>query len=222
MKKGYLRYPSVELINEQMLRNTLSLLLLAVLMSACGGALEEVSQKDEFGYTETYTRRVSDYAREGQWERFDPEGRRVEAATYHNDTLDGRRILFLPSGDTLTVETYRMGRFEGPWRTYYENGQLKLSGQYLDNEMTGEWRRYYDTGELMEMVTFAYNAENGPFVEYYRNGNKKAEGAYRDGDYEHGLLREYNKEGELVRKAQCHNGICRTVWRAQDNEATDS
>lgn len=171
--------------------------------------------KDEYGYTERFTRRKSDFARQGVLRRYDPEGKLVEEVNYESDTLQGLRILYYSEGDTQTVETYDRGLFEGPWRTYYENGVLKQEGLYAGNQMTGEWRRYYQNGQLMEVVTFSGNAENGPFVEYYPNGKLKAEGAYLDGDYEHGLLKEYNEEGLLVRKAQCENGICRTIWRAE-------
>lgn len=191
-------------------------------LPACGESLEEVETTDEFGYTERYTRRKSDYAREGLLRRFDSKGQLVEEAQYENDTLNGLRILYFPGQDTQTVETYRRGQFEGPWRTYYENGVLKLEGVYENNTMSGEWRAYYDTGELAEIVTFQNNEENGPFVEFYRNGNKKAEGGYLNGDYEHGLLQEYNEEGELIRKANCEHGICRTIWRANSESSDNS
>jgi len=184
-----------------------------------GAALEEIERLDDYGHTERFQRRITDSAREGRYQRFNADGVLIEEAFYQNDTLHGDRVLFYETGDTLSVEQYDMGSFEGEFRQYYENGKLQLRGPYVNNEMSGQWRQYYETGELMEIVTFANNLENGPFVEYYRNGELKAKGAYLNGDYEHGLLQLYNEAGELVRKMNCEEGVCRTIWRAEGEDS---
>ncbi len=191
---------------------------MAAAFAGCQSGVEKVEAVDNYGYTEKYTRSKTDFAKQGLYEKFDSSGQIVESAHYANDTLDGFRVLYFENGDTQIVESHRMGQFDGPFRAYYENGVLELEGQYLANEMTGQWKRYYDSGELMEVVTFAENAENGPFVEYYRNGNKKAEGTYRNGDNEHGLLKLYNETGEMVRTMNCEMGICRTMWAAESEK----
>ena len=53
--------------------------------------------------------------------------------------------------------------------------------------------------------------------EYFRNGNLEAEGTYRNGDNEHGLLKLYNEEGELIKTMNCEDGVCRTVWKKDQN-----
>ena len=87
--------------------------------------------------------------------------------------------------------------------------------------MYGEWKRYYPNGQLMEVVTFAENAENGPFVEYYKNGNKKAEGTYRNGE-ENGLLKKFSLAGEHIRSMNCEDGICRTIWKADNADELEA
>ena len=72
----------------------------------------------------------------------------------------------------------------------------------------------------MEEVSFQDNQENGPFTEYHENGQLKAEGYYQEGDNEHGLLKIYDKQGELVKTMNCQHGVCRTVW--EKNENSDS
>ena len=167
--------------------------------------------QDEYGYTEKYFRRSSDYAKEGWYQRFDTQNRKVEEAYYLHDTLDGMRILYYNSGDTMSVETYRKGAFEGPFRAYHENGKKKAEGNYAANAMSGVWLSYYTDGALKESVTFRDNAENGPFKEYHPNGKIKAEGSYLDGDNEHGELKIYDENGELLRTMICNRGVCRTV-----------
>ncbi len=188
-------------------------ILALVLSQACRreAPLEPVETQDEYGYTEKYFRRQSDYAKEGWLRKFNPQNRKVEEAHYRNDTLDGLRILYYDNGDTMTVETYRNGSFEGPFRAYHENRQLKTEGVYKANAMTGIWKSYYPNGVLRESVTFRDNAENGPFIEYHPNGKLKAQGAYLDGDNEHGELKIYDENGALQRTMMCNMGVCRTI-----------
>lgn len=178
--------------------------------------VETVENTNEAGYVERYTRRVKDYAKEGIYLRLDPKGNKVEEAQYKNDTLNGWRILYSENGDTQTVENYKMGAFDGEFKVFYDNGKLKLLGFYKNNEMIGKWKGFYDNGILKEEVQFQNNAENGPFLEYYPNGKLKAEGAYLNGDSEHGELKEYNEAGILVKRKECNNGICKTVWTTEE------
>lgn len=180
--------------------------------------LEAVEVTDEQGNIVHYTRRATDFAKQGEYTRRSADGKLIEQAYFMDDSLSGKRILFSEKGDTQVVETYSHGYFEGPYRGYYENGKIEIVGQYQANTMEGVWKRYYDTGELMEEVTFQDNAENGPFKEYYKNGKLKAEGSYKDGDNEHGLLKLYDETGELVKTMNCNQGICRTVWKKEGTE----
>lgn len=177
--------------------------------------MEIVEKTDAHGNIERYSRRVDDYAKEGQYSLISPEGNLLETAEYHNDTLHGIRVLFFENGDTQVVERYDYGIFAGPFQAYYEGGILELEGNYEANVMEGTWKRYYKSGKLMEEVTFQDNAENGPFTEYYENGKIKAEGYYKDGDNEHGSLKIYNEEGVLVKTMDCQHGVCRTIWEKE-------
>ncbi len=199
----------------------LAFCLLALLLFACKqkGALETIENKDEAGYVERYTRRKSDFAKEGLYTRIDPQGKKVEEALYKNDTLDGWRILYYETGDTQVLESYKTGLFHGIYKVYFPEGGVKLLGQYADNEMTGLWKGYYENGSIKEEVTFEKSEENGPFVEYYPNGKLKAQGNYLNGDYEHGELKLYDEAGQLIKTMQCDKGICRTTWEAKEGTA---
>ncbi len=56
-----------------------------------------------------------------------------------------------------------------------------------------------------------------PLSEYHPNGQLKAEGYYKNGDKEEGLLKLYNETGKLVKTMNCNSGICRTVWKAKES-----
>lgn len=205
-------YPKTNIVMKLLtLFTSLLLLFLLSCQPKVSDPLEPVEVVDEYGYTEQYFRRSSNYAKEGWYKKLNAQKQIIEEAQYRNDTLDGLRIMYYDSGDTMNVETYRNGLFEGPFRAYHENGKRKTEGQYVANEMVGEWRSYYDSGSLRETVTFSANAENGPFKEYHPNGKIKAEGAYLDGDNEHGELKLYDENGVLERTMLCDRGRCKTI-----------
>ncbi|HMO39940.1 MAG TPA: toxin-antitoxin system YwqK family antitoxin [Saprospiraceae bacterium] len=198
-----------------------SALWMILLLSACNqkaARLETIETTDRDGYIERYSRRTTDYAKEGLYVRTDPRGTKVEEAEYRNDTLNGRRTLYYETGDLQVVETYRMGLFDGAYEVYYPGGQVKLAGQYTANVMSGIWRGYYANGQLKEEVTFADNAENGPFTEYHPNGQLKAVGTYLNGDNEHGELKLYDENGQHEKTMLCDKGTCRTVWSSEKQE----
>lgn len=195
---------------------------LILIVLACWSCrdLETVEHTDEFGNIERYERRKSDFAKEGWYHRLEQNGAMIEAAQYHNDTLDGMRILFYENGDTSIVEHYRHGNFHGAYRMYYENGQLQQAGRYEDNLMQGSWVQYYESGQLKEDVLFVNGDENGPFTEYHENGQLATKGSYKDGDNEDGELLIYDEKGELIRRMNCVMGRCSTVWSAEKEAIT--
>lgn len=196
----------------------LSILGFLYLVAGCNAGLETVEKKDAEGnLVERFQRRKTDFAREGLYEQFFPDGSRIEVASYRNDTLDGQRTLYYENGQLQYTENYDMGQFHGPYRAYYPSGQLKLEQQYFNNRLEGESRAWYENGQLKEVVQFEQNQENGPFREYYPNGQLKAEGTYLEGDNEHGELKLYDEDGTLVRVMQCDRGICRTTWEKEPN-----
>ena len=192
------------------IKNLLSVLGICTLL-ACGDR-QLVEVKNDAGLlTESFQIDKKTKLKDGQYLRYN-EGVLVEEATYHLDTLTGRRILFFDGGGKEIEEHYVAGLHHGPFKTYYEGGDLKLAGHYSKGVMDSIWVKYYPSGQIMEKVEMRNNNENGPFVEYHENGNLKARGTYLDGDNEHGELLLYDEQGQLERKMECDKGICHTVW----------
>lgn len=192
-----------------------TLILGLTLFNACSN-LETVETRDEQGRLERYQRNKKDYAKEGLYQKFHPNGTLLQEAHYVHDTLHGERKYFYENGVLETVEHLRNGIYDGKFQHYYPNGVLQIEQQYVNGALQGLSVRYYKNGVIEEKVTLRDNEEDGPFTEYYENGNLKAEGAYRpsDGDpVEHGELKEYDESGQLVRIADCNNGLCLTRWK---------
>lgn len=183
-------------------------------------SLETVEETDPDGNLLQFTRRDSDGLKEGVFTKVTAKGVKLEEAHYSSDKLNGKRILFYPSGDTLIVESYLDEVFDGPYKSFYPGGQLKVLCTYKDNKIEGKWLQYYETGQLKEEVLFVDNAENGPFKEYHPNGQMSIEGTYKDGDNEHGPLKFFDEQGQHYKTMDCNMGICRTVWTQEKNKGS--
>ena len=185
------------------------------LFNACSN-VETVEIRDEQGRLERYQRNKKDYAKEGLYQKFHPNGTLLQEAYYVHDTLHGERKFFYENGVVETVEHLRNGVYDGKFQHFYPNGVLQVEQQYVNGALQGLSIRYYKNGVVEEKVTLRDNEEDGPFTEYYENGNLKAEGAYRpgeDGPVEQGELKEYDESGQLVRIADCNKGFCLTKWK---------
>jgi len=193
-----------------------SFFLLLFFCIACGPNLKTIEVHNDAGQiTESYTQDPDTELKEGKSYLYYEDGSVQTESDYKQGKLDGERKLFDANGQIEVIERYKAGQFEGVFHSYYNNGQLKLEGVYSNNEMGGSWKRYYESGALMEEVTFKHNEENGPFLEYYENGNLKAKGAYLEGDNEHGELKLFDEQGELVKTMECQVGRCVTTWKKE-------
>ena len=152
--------------------------------------------------------------KDGFYEKFDELGRLLESANYKDGKLDGERKIY-EKGLLYSLENYKMDLFDGPYKVFYPNGQLQLECQYINNEMSGTLKAYYPGGQLKEIVQMNGSQENGPFEEYYENGKIKAQGSYKNGPNEEGLLNLYDSLGTLIKKMNCKEGICSAIWSTE-------
>ena len=149
----------------------------------------------------------------GIYEIFDEKGLPLEYAEYHNGKLEGEKRIY-DAGILYNIEFHKNDLYEGPYKVFYPDGKVQLESQYVNNEMLGELKAYYPSGKLKEIVQMKANQEDGPFKEFYENGNTKTEGNYKKGAKEDGLLMLYDSLGTMIRKMQCNDGICNTIWIA--------
>lgn len=193
-------------------------LFLLVLQTFCSqNQLETTESKNDRGHLERWQQRKGSSIKEGLYQRFSPEGILLEEAHYLADSLEGERKYFAATGSLETIERYQRNKMHGKFQSFYEDGQLKIEQDFVNGALSGFSIRYYPNGKVQEKVLLKDNVENGPFTEYHENGNLKTEGTYlpnEEGDgLEHGELKEYNEAGQLIRIADCQNGMCLTRWK---------
>ncbi len=198
------------------MKRTFFLLSIIFVLAACRQT-KKIEVKNKAGQVTDVYYLSKDSLKEGlATTYFEETGKVFQETPFTKGKENGIRTTYYPSGKIEETCTLVNGKFDGPSKTFYENGQLKNEINYVNNAMEGDWIAYYDNGQVKEKVFFKHNLENGPFIEYYKNGQLKAEGTYLNGDNENGLLKMYNENGVLVKKMQCKEGICRTIWKLQE------
>lgn len=189
-----------------------------LLLSYCAqDPLETVEQKNDRGQLERFQRRKDNQKREGLFQRYSAEGVLLEEAHYLADSLDGERKYFSVAGQLESIERYQNNKIHGKFQAFYPDGMVKIEQDFVAGALTGFSIRYYPNGQIQEKVQLKNNVEDGPSVEYHENGQLKTEGNYapnEEGDgLENGELKEYDESGQLIRVADCQNGMCLTKWK---------
>ena len=195
-----------------------ALFIAITMLAACKQGIM-VENKDDNGVLIERYEVNKDNIKHGSYTSYFSDGAVNETSNYVDGKLDGLRTIFYPNGKEEIVERYEMDVMNGPYLVYHDNGNLKQVVNFYDGVMSGPLKVFYADGTLKEEVTMVDNNENGPFKEFYPNGNVHWEGSYLDGDNEFGLLKEYNEQGELIKKMNCDSmAICKTIWTKENGD----
>lgn len=113
----------------QLIRSFLrhSVVLLFVFQAFCTpNPIETTEAKNDRGQLERWQRRKDNFAKEGLFQRFSPEGVLLEEANYRADSLDGERKFYSSKGILESIERYQNNKIHGKFQGFYENGQVKI------------------------------------------------------------------------------------------------
>jgi len=202
---------------KKLIYNCLFLGLLVTFFSSCEDKImlsyyETGEKYEEYQY-------IADSVKHGIYRKYSQEGMLLETANYVNGKLEGERIIYnFISGVKEVSEIYRNDLLDGRYIVFHSNGEMQSFGVYKNNVLSGTVRFYDTSGMLKNEFQFVNNFEIIPFQEFYENGNVKWEGTKRYDHFwglkkDYGLLKEYNEDGELIRKIMCDESeICTTTW----------
>jgi len=174
---------------------------------------------DENGKTKETYQILPDSTKNGDYKAFYNSGKIKETATYKDGKRIGEHYFYHENGNPEVKEIYVDGIMTGQYYSYYENGQVEISALYSNGNMNGTLTAYYENGVIKEVVEMSDGEENGPFKEYYENGKIHWQGQFLNGDNEFGLLKEFDENGNLLKKMMCDSlAICRTIWTMKDGD----
>ncbi|BDS13740.1 toxin-antitoxin system YwqK family antitoxin [Aureispira anguillae] len=163
----------------------------------------------------------------GIYKEYDvPTGALMTERTYVQNKIEGLEKIYFANGQVDGEFTYKDGVHDGVFKYYYEDGTLKQQGSYKAGKMEGVLSSYYANGTLKEEVMHVDGLTQGVFKEYNENGSLKAEGGYTSKsdreNLEHGPLKLYDENGELIQKMVCKDGQCCTIWTLEDGAVKPS
>jgi antitoxin component YwqK of YwqJK toxin-antitoxin module len=123
--------------------------------------------------------------KQGEWKNYFKNGNIAEIVNYKNDTLDGDRIGYTPTGGFSVIEKYNMGVKVDTYKLYsggklnlieykdssgllqgefkvYVDDSLSQIGYYLDDKFHGDFISYdYRTGEIKNIYQYEYGVKTG-------------------------------------------------------------
>ena len=116
----------------------LGVVLLLVFQAFCTqNPIETTEAKNDRGQLERWQRRKDNFAKEGLFQRFSPEGKLLEEAHYVADSLEGERKYYFPNGKVESIERYQYNKIHGKFQTFYEDGQLKIEQDFVQGALNG-------------------------------------------------------------------------------------
>ena len=198
-------------------------IFLSVLFFSCSN-IETVEVKEGDIVIESYTRRKSDFAKEGTYSRFSADGKLLEKSNYKNNQLHGTQEFYFPNGQIQELVNYKNGIHDGKFKSFFIDGTVSQEATYVLGTWEGELKGYFSNGKIKEVLHFEKGKEMGLFKEYHENGNLKTEGSYNgtdaDTDFalEHGELKKYDENGKHFQTMNCINGRCLTTWKKEGIE----
>ncbi len=212
------RFIALKINFNKMIRKLIAFSILAISFISCKNDGFHIVEDEDGNILEKFEI-TKDSIRNGTYQAFYEYGALLEECTYKMGKLEGVRKLYYPNGNIEIEEHYIDGKMNGEYKVFHESGPLELIQLYEMDNLRGESLKYYENGQLAERVVFVNGEENGQFQEYHPNGELQWEGEYLNGDNEVGLLKEYNEEGELIKKMMCDSlSVCRTIWTLKQGD----
>lgn len=121
-------------------------------------------------------------------ETFHPHGVPHTILPLHGGKLSGEKKVFAPTGEPISIETYKLGTLHGP-ATYYQNGCRYLELHYRDGQKDGKERHFVDGETIVEETEWMNGQKHGPSVvffdgmsrtQYYHNNQAVSKEKYRE------------------------------------------
>jgi antitoxin component YwqK of YwqJK toxin-antitoxin module len=109
----------------------------------------------------------------GTYIEFYTNGNKRIELSLNKGKVDGSVTLYLESGQTSEIRSYKSGKMDGTWSTWNNNGVKIGVANYKNNVKHGEWFIWDDAGTLR-------------FEMHYTDGKKT------------GTWRMFNEKGELI------------------------
>lgn len=109
----------------------------------------------------------------GRWqELYLNGGMKYEKSYSERGKLKGKSILWMPSGDTLDLETFDgFGEVDGRHAFFWrDNGEIREEGDHRNGKRHGVWRRWYRNGQIEYQREYDQGRAVGTWSEFGIDG----------------------------------------------------
>jgi antitoxin component YwqK of YwqJK toxin-antitoxin module len=131
----------------------------------------------------------------GEWKTYYKNGAIAIIENYINDTLNGPKLYFYPSGKIEGKYSYKKGIEIDSAKHYFENGNLNFE-EYRDKSgiLNGEFKIYFENGNLSQLGNYKNSKFHGIEKIFSEEGSLKTVILFKDG-----------KQIDSVGKANLHD-----------------
>jgi antitoxin component YwqK of YwqJK toxin-antitoxin module len=148
---------------------------------------------------------------QGEWRRWDINGRLVEIATYSEGTLQ-RRTRFWADGRLSRDAHYKGELLEGVERQFDQRGRLRLVRNYSAGRLEGRSASWSADGRLLLVAHYSQGRLHGPWRRWHFSGKLAESGEHRSGEKQ-GRWTAWDERGRLQRQGAYDAGQRRGEWR---------
>ena len=159
------------------------LLLIPLLALACAPRSEPRTVHDAEGRIRVQLERVAG-KKEGTVRFLNADGTLRTEGHYKADSRNGAWTTVGPTGDTLSILQFNLGKKEG-WQAYWAaNGQLLRMEHFHDGEPDGPLYRFFSDGTPRQYTEYKAGIAEGAYMEWYkseRNATGRTTGGFNNG-----------------------------------------
>ena len=169
------------------------------------------------------------------------------AGTFENDIPIGKFTYYYLTGEVSAVTDFIKGDNTAYTRMYHLNGKVMAAGKYIDKKKDSTWLSFNDRKEIMskenylngklngenivyypsdplkgkvkryEITNYEAGLKQGKWFQLYSTGKVKAEGVYKDGNFD-GNVRWFFSSGKVEMEGYYKHAVKYGYWKYYEND----
>lgn len=133
-------------------------------------------------------------------------GKLLRETNYSNNSVMGEDKFYYNNGNVRAITEYGVFGFKISEKIFSENGFLLKQIYFCGDKLDGEYIENSNEGKPKKKYNYAFGNKHGTCIDYHlTTGNVWLEQNYVRGK-RHGLVKEYNELGELIKQHSYHEG----------------
>ena len=167
--------------------------------------------------------------------------------TFENDIPIGKFTYYYLTGEVSAVTDFIKDDNTAYTRMYHLNGKVMAAGKYTDKKKDSTWLSFNDRKEIMskenylkgklngesivyypsdpskgkvkryEITNYEVGLKHGKWIQFYSSGKTKAEGVYKDGNFD-GRVKWYFSNGKVEIEGYYKHAVKYGYWKYYEND----